>query len=138
MPIDTAKLESVETLHSSVGLRGCVGSMDGVHFAWDNCPAPSAPAYKGKENYPTVVYNVTCDHARRVMSVYGSFPGVRNDKNIARTYHAVRAVRYNKMYFRFSCPMYDHKHSSHKSVTSGTQLITRHKLPRWPCNAIGG
>jgi hypothetical protein len=85
MPSDTAELKSVETLHSLVALRGCVGSMDGVHFAWDNCLAPSAPAYKGKENYPTVVYNVTRDHARRAMSVHGSFPGARNDKNIART-----------------------------------------------------
>jgi hypothetical protein len=25
-----------------------------------------------------------------------------------------------------------------KSVTSGTHLISRHALPRWPCNSIGG
>jgi hypothetical protein len=32
-------------------------------------------------------------------------------------------------------------HSSHnpiKSFTWGTHFITRHKLPRWPCNSIGG
>jgi hypothetical protein len=95
MPSDTAELESVETLYSLLGLPGRVGSMDGVHFVWDSCPAPSVPAYKGKENYPTVVYNVTCDHARRVMSVHGPFPGAINDKNIAGTDPAVRAVRYD-------------------------------------------
>jgi hypothetical protein len=25
-----------------------------------------------------------------------------------------------------------------KSVTSGTHLVTRHTLPRWACNSIGG
>jgi hypothetical protein len=31
-----------------------------------------------------------------------------------------------------------HVHASHKGITSGTHLITRHALPRWPCNSIGG
>jgi hypothetical protein len=76
--------------------------MDGVHFAWDKCHAPSVPAYKRKENYPTVVYNfVTCDHARRVMPPHGPFPGARSDKNIARTDLAVLAVRYDSVYLWF-------------------------------------
>jgi hypothetical protein len=108
MPSDTVELESGEILYSLLGLRGCVGSMDGVHFPWDNCLAPSVPAYKGKENYPTVVYHVTCDHARRVVSAHGPFHCARNDKNIARTDPAVRAVRYDSMYLRFSYQMYDH------------------------------
>jgi hypothetical protein len=87
--------------------------MDGVHFAWDSCPAPSVPAYTWEENYPTFVYNVTCDHARRVMYVHGPFPGARNDKNIARTDHAVRAVRYDSMYLRFSYPMHDRMGASY-------------------------
>jgi hypothetical protein len=33
MPSGTAELESVETVHSLLGLHGCVGSIDGVHFA---------------------------------------------------------------------------------------------------------
>jgi hypothetical protein len=80
IPSDTTELESVETVYSLLGLPGCVGNMDGVHFAWDNCDATSVPAYKGKQNFPIVGYNVTCDHARRDMSVHGSFPGAKSDK----------------------------------------------------------
>jgi hypothetical protein len=93
MPSYRAELEGVETLYSLPRLPGCVGSMDVVHFARDNCHAPSVSACKGKENFPTVVYNVTmvtCDHARRVISVHGPFPGAKNDKNIARTDPIVR------------------------------------------------
>jgi hypothetical protein len=46
MPSDTAELESVETMYSLLGLPSCVGSMDVVHFAWDNCPARSVPAFR--------------------------------------------------------------------------------------------
>jgi hypothetical protein len=97
-----------------LGLPSCVASMDGVHFAWDKCHAPSVPAYKRKENYPIVVYNVvTCDHARRVMPLHGPFPGARSDKNIARTDPTVRAVRYDdSVYLWFSYPMYDHMGAS--------------------------
>jgi hypothetical protein len=47
MPSDTAELDSIEIVYSLLGLRGCVGSIDGVNFAWDNCHAPSVPVYKG-------------------------------------------------------------------------------------------
>jgi hypothetical protein len=108
MPSDRAELESVENVYSLFGLPGCVESMDGVHFARDMCLAPSVPVYKGKENFPTLVYNVTCDHARRVMFVHGPFPGAKNDKNIARADPAVRAVRYSNMYMNLKYPMYGH------------------------------
>jgi hypothetical protein len=32
MPNDTSQLASVEIVYSVLGLLGCVGSMDGVHF----------------------------------------------------------------------------------------------------------
>jgi hypothetical protein len=125
IPSDTADMESVETL------LGCVGSTDGAHFAWDSCHAPSVPAYKWKENYPTVVYNVTCDHARRVMSVHGPFTGARNDKNIARTDPPVRAVRYDSMYLKFSYPIYDHMGASYTmSVITPTPSINYGMLAR--------
>jgi hypothetical protein len=44
MPRDIAELESVDIVYSLLALRACVGSMDGVHFAWDNCHAPIVPA----------------------------------------------------------------------------------------------
>jgi hypothetical protein len=34
---------------------GCIGSIDGMHWAWKNCPAGWAGQYKGKEKSPTIV-----------------------------------------------------------------------------------
>jgi hypothetical protein len=70
---------------------------------WDIGHAPSVPAYKGKENFPTVSYNVTCEHARRAMSAHGLVTGARkgNKKNV-RTYRmAVRAVTSDIMCLNF-------------------------------------
>jgi hypothetical protein len=74
-----------------------------------------------KENFPAMVYNVTCEHARRVMSVHGPFPGVRNDKNIARTDSAVRAVRFHSMYLNFRYPMYGDMGASY--TMGGTTIV---------------
>mmetsp|Transcript_12678 Transcript_12678/g.22680 ORF Transcript_12678/g.22680 Transcript_12678/m.22680 type:complete len:83 (-) Transcript_12678:270-518(-) len=75
---DTTELESVENVYSLLGRPGYVCSIDGVHFAWDNCHATSVPDYKGKENYAIVVYNVTYDYARRVMPVIKVEGAIRN------------------------------------------------------------
>ena len=107
MPNTATELDVNESIYSCLGLPGCMGSMDGVHFAWDNCPSPYLPLYKGKEGYPTVAYNVTVDHARRVMAVHGAFPGARNDKTIARTDPAVRTARFHPLYLEHTFNMYD-------------------------------
>ena len=69
--------------------------------------SPFLPLYKGKEGYPTVAYNVTVDHSRRVMAVHGAFLGARNDKTIARTDPIVRVVRIHPMYLEHTFNMYD-------------------------------
>ncbi len=56
------------------------------------------PLYKGKEGYPTVAYNVTVDHAKRVMAVHEAFPRARNDKTIARTEPSIKAFKFHPMY----------------------------------------
>ena len=54
-----------------------------------------------------MAYNVTVDHARRIMAVHGAFPGARNDKTIARTDPAIRAVRFNPLYLEHTFSMQD-------------------------------
>lgn len=102
-----AEMDVCEAVYSCLGLPGCVGSMDGVHLAWDNCPSPFLPLYKGKEGFPTLAYNVTVDHTKRVLAVHGAYPGARNDKTIARTDPAVRAVRFHPMYQEYTFNMFN-------------------------------
>ena len=80
-----------------------------MEFTWHGTIVvhPLCLMYKGKEGYPTVAYNVTVDHSKRVMAVHGAFPGARNDKTIARTDPAVRAVRFHPLYLEHTFSMYD-------------------------------
>jgi hypothetical protein len=80
---------------------------DGVHLAWDNCPAPFLPLYKGKEGFPTLAFNVTVDHTRRVLAVHGAYLGARNDKTIARTDLGVRAALFHPMYHEYTINMFN-------------------------------
>jgi hypothetical protein len=63
---------------------GCGGSVDCVHIAWDMCPAGIRSDCKGKEGYPSVVFQVICSHTRKVLGVSGPYYGTWNDKTIAR------------------------------------------------------
>ena len=61
-PTDKYELVGVEAAYAAVGLPGAIGSMDVVHVAWAMCPAGLAHLATGKEGYPSVTYNVICDH----------------------------------------------------------------------------
>ena len=79
------QLQQVCAVYELHGHPGCMGSTDGVHREWGRVPFKLRALFTGKEKLPTVVFNVTCDHARRVLHVSGPYPGARNDKTIART-----------------------------------------------------
>ena len=103
---DKDELPLCEQVYRLLGLPGCFASMDGVHLAWDNCPAPLMPLYKGKEQYPTVAHNVTSNHARRIMCVNGPYPGSKNDKTMARMDAAISKARNDNAYLEYEYPMY--------------------------------
>ncbi len=48
---------------------GCVGSMDGVHFRWDGCPAGLRNECTGRSKKPTVAFQMVVDHNRRFIGV---------------------------------------------------------------------
>jgi len=87
-PTDITKAEGQ---YSMLGFPGCVGSMDGVHLAWDN--SPNRLAYTGKEAYPTVAFNVVCDSNGRCQSMTHGFPGKVNDKTQVRVDPFIHKLR---------------------------------------------
>jgi len=60
------------TLHLTSPLCHC--------WASDNIPVSLLGDHCGKK-YPTMVFNVTVGHNRRVINVAGPFPGAFSDKN---------------------------------------------------------
>ena len=59
--------------------------MDCTHVSWGRCPAQQHSAYSGEEKKPTVAYEVTVDHTRKILYVSIGHPGSRNDKTIVKT-----------------------------------------------------
>ena len=83
IPIGDELLKTM-SIYDSMGLTGCIGSMDGVHIMWDKCPVSMTNLCKGKEKIPTLVYNATVSHTGRIQACTKSFWGARNDKTIVR------------------------------------------------------
>ena len=63
-----------------LGFPGACGSVDGVQIAWEGCPFGLRNSCTGKEGYPTIGFNVTVDHERRVIHCGEAFLGHFNDK----------------------------------------------------------
>ena len=60
MPHEQLALDFVTEEYRSMGLPGCVGSVDCVHIGWDMCPVQFTSMYKGKEKYPSIAYEIIC------------------------------------------------------------------------------
>ena len=78
-----AEITHVEGLYGCLGLPGCVGSVDCVHIPWEKCPAGLLSSCKGKEGYPTLVFEVVVSHTCKILSVSSVFFSADNDKTIA-------------------------------------------------------
>eukprot|EP00951_Prasinocladus_malaysianus_P026800 scaffold238804_cov24-Prasinocladus_malaysianus.AAC.1 len=101
IPTTEDELEELQRPFAEQGLPGCICSMDGVHIAWDNCPAPDTGKAKGKEHYTTVVFNVCSSHTRRILHVSGPFYGTVNDKSMVRVDHFVDQVRTGALFVNY-------------------------------------
>ena len=106
---DVCPSDPVETerRYARGGFPGCVGSMDGVHVAWDRCPFGQVQSFKGKEGYPTVAFNVIVDSNARCQSISPAFPGCKNDKTLVRADAFVNGLksdpRYRDAEFQVRC-----------------------------------
>ena len=80
MPENTGELQKIEAQYKKLGFPGAVGSMDGVQFAWEACPFKHKNQFTGKETKPTIGFNFTVDHNKRIMNITHIFAGRYNDK----------------------------------------------------------
>ncbi len=80
--------------YDEVGLPGCCGSMDVVHIKWSSCPTGDHNRVKGKAGYSTLAFQCITDYNRRVIGIYGSQFGTRNDKEIVKVDPNVYRIRH--------------------------------------------
>ena len=80
-PEEIAKTMAV---YDRLGFPGCIGSTDCVHIKWERCSTGERFLHKGKEGFPTLSYEVTCDHTSKIISCTHGFPGARSDQTIVR------------------------------------------------------
>jgi hypothetical protein len=69
-PESEEDLRHVSDHYAQLLVPGCGGSVDCVHIAWDMCPAGLRSDCKGKEGYPSVVFQVIASHTRKVLHVF--------------------------------------------------------------------
>ena len=65
------------------------------------CPAFLANLATGKEGYPSIAYNVICDHQGRALAVLTGAYGSTNDKTIVRFDDFVDDVRCDDFFREF-------------------------------------
>lgn len=97
-PKTPEEIQKVMGVFTQLGLPGCIGSTDCVHFRWERCPSGERSCHKGKEGYPTLSYEVTVDHTKRIIAATAGHPGARNDKTIVRFDGFVTQIHNGELY----------------------------------------
>lgn len=93
VPTTKEEVSKVMGPYAATGLTGTIGSADVVHVHWAMCPVGLQNLYTGKEGFPTIAYQMICDHAGRILSCTPGFYGACNDKSIIRFDGWINAIR---------------------------------------------
>ena len=96
---------------------------------WSNCPAGNYNRAKGKEGYPSIVFQCIIDYNHRILAVYGPQFGTRNDKEIVKLDPNVKKIR-----FRWFSKIWWHYYTEAGRVSreKGVYLICDNGYLRWP------
>jgi hypothetical protein len=86
-------------LYAQLGLPGCIGSLDCTHLHWRMCPIELTNYCHSKRYpFPTVAFQVSVNHQRKILSVGELFYGGHNDKTINRYDAFVNDVKDKKLF----------------------------------------
>ena len=122
----------IEFGYRRIGLPGCAGSTDCVHIGWDRCPAELRSVCVGKEGFPTVSYEVTVDHNKKIIALTPSgFFGSINDKTIVRFDGYVRDIRHGQVVADLEFTLVNE--SGAEFIEKGLYLIVDGGYHRWRC-----
>ena len=127
-PKTEEEIKNVLALYERIGLPGCGGSVDCVHLVWDKCMAGAASACTGKEGFPTLAFEVSSDHTKRILSCSQYFWGSINDKTISLMDPVFDAFRKpDGMYTNYSwtTSYFDDNNNNNTSNTNDSNTSSR-------------
>ena len=129
MPGTVEELGEIEAAYAAIGLPGACGSMDVVHIALGACPHGIKNVCTGKEGYPTLAYNVICDHRGHAIAIMPGAYGTMNDKTIVKSDDAVERVRTDPLFTEYHYETRDKDGGHH--MAQGAYLIVDGGYLRW-------
>jgi hypothetical protein len=81
------ELKIILSKNKARGFPGCLGSIDGMHWAWKNCPLGWAGQFKGKEKSPTIILEAVESKSLCIWHTFFGTPGALNDINVLHRSH---------------------------------------------------
>jgi hypothetical protein len=69
------ELTSILKENEERGFPGCIGGIDGMHWAWKNCPAGWAGQYKGREKTTMIILEAVASKSLRIWHAFFGSPG---------------------------------------------------------------
>ena len=83
MPTTRELAETCMREYEEAGMPGALGSGDGTHITMEKCSARLKNSHLGgKSTFPTVAFNMTVNHRRRILHTSPGLPGRWNDKTL--------------------------------------------------------
>ena len=130
-PNTELEIANALSVYTKLGFPGCIGSADCVHIRWERCPVEQRSFYKGKEGYPTLSYEVTVDHRKKIIAATQGPPGCRNDKTIVKFDGFVSAIHDGDIYGDVPYILTDDNGTI--SEEKGLYLIVDGGYHKWKC-----
>ena len=81
-PPRARELEVILRQNEARGFPGMIGSIDCMHWQWENCPSSWAGMYKGHKGKPTVILEAVATQDLRIWHAFFGLPGSHNDINV--------------------------------------------------------
>jgi hypothetical protein len=76
------ELEHILAVNKARGFPGMIGSIDCMHWEWENCPSGWGGLYKGHKGKPTLILEAVATQDLRIWHAFFGLAGSHNDINV--------------------------------------------------------